>query len=307
VDLRQIRQFVTLADTLNFHRAAEALNMTQPPLSISIRRLEEELGAALFERHPRGVSLTEAAHLALPHARDALMETEALARAVRESVTGARGRLRVGFVGSTTYDLLPAIVPTFRERHSGIELSLREATSLEVVRGLEQDDLDIGLVRTPLLDIAAVTLEPLYREALMLLTPRSHWLTRALRVRLEDLKNEPFVVYDRVHVPNLFRLTVLACEEAGFLPRVVEEAAHIHTIIALVESGIGIGLAPAVMRRAAAGRTHCLELTVADRSLDIGLGLVTRRGKQTSAVRAFAVVARESVEAVRAIQLTYQK
>jgi DNA-binding transcriptional LysR family regulator len=301
VDLRQIRQFVTLADTLNFHRAAEALNMTQPPLSLSIRRLEDELGTPLFKRHPRGASLTEAAHLALPHARNALMEAEAMARTVRETISGARGRLRVGFVGSATYGLLPAIVPTFRERHSGIDLSLREATSLEVLRGVEQGDLDVGLVRTPLLDIAPVALEPLYREALMLLTPRGHWLTVASRARLEDLKNEPFVVYDRVLVPNLFHQIVFACEEAGFFPKVVEEAAHIHTIIALVESGIGIGLAPAVMRRAAAGRTQCLELTVADRPLDIGLGLVTRCGEQTSAVRSFAAVARGAVEIIRAI------
>ena len=298
MELRQIRQFVTLAETLNFHRAAEALNMTQPPLSLSIRKLEEDLRVRLFERHSRGVSLTQAGQAALPYARDVLAAAEAMARCVRETVSGERGRLRIGFVGSATYGLVPAIVPRFHARHPGIDLGFNEATSLEVIRGLEEGTLDVGLVRTPLLQNASVVLEPLYKEALILLAPRGHRLRNADRVRLEDLKDEPFVLYDRVQVPNLFSQTVMACEAAGFLPRVVEEAAHIHTIIALVESGLGLALAPAVMRRGAAGRTLCLEITAGGRSLEIGFALATRGGERQSAVQAFAAVAREAVQSI---------
>jgi DNA-binding transcriptional LysR family regulator len=298
VELRQIRQFVALAEALNFHRAAEALNMTQPPLSLSMRNLEGELQARLFERHSRGVSLTEAGEAALPHARDALAAAEALARSVRQTAAGERGRLRIGFVGSATYGLLPAIIPRFHERLPGIDLGLKEATSLEIVRGLKEGGLDLGLVRAPLLQDASVALESLYKEALILLAPRDHRLAGAERVRLEDLKDEPFVLYDRVQVPNLFSQTILACEAAGFLPKVVEEAAHIHTLIALVESGLGLALAPAVMRRAAAGRAQCLEITAAGRSLEIGFALATREGERRSAVEAFAAVAREAVKAI---------
>jgi DNA-binding transcriptional LysR family regulator len=298
VDLRQIRQFVALAEALNFHRAAEALNMTQPPLSLSIRKLEEELQARLFQRHSRGVSLTEAAEAALPHARDALAAVEAMTCSVRQTTAGERGRLRIGFVGSATYGLLPAIVPRFHERLPGIDLSLKEATSLEIVRGLEEGGLDVGLIRTPLLQDASVALEPLYKEVLILLAPRSHRLGKTDRVRLEDLRDEPFVLYDRVLVPNLFGQTIMACEAAGFLPNVVEEAAHIHTLIALVESGLGLALAPAVMRRAAQGRAQCLEITSGGRSLEIGFALATRGGERRSAVQAFAAVAREAVHSI---------
>src|SRR5690348_17249266 len=114
MELRQIRQFVTLTEALNFHRAAKALNMTQPPLSISIRKLEQELGVELFVREPRGVSLTEAGHAALPHARKALRSLEAMSDSINATVDGTGGRLSVGFVGTAVYALLPKVVPLFR-------------------------------------------------------------------------------------------------------------------------------------------------------------------------------------------------
>lgn len=298
MELRQIRQFVTLAETLNFHRAAEALNMTQPPFSVSIHKLEAELGAALFHRSARGVRLTEAGEAALPAAREALTAVRALTQAVRETAAGERASLRVGFAGSATYGLVPAIVPRFRERHPGIDLHLKEATSLEVVRELEAGVLDCGLVRTPLLQAASLTLEPLYREALMLLAPIGHRLGRGRVVRLEDLKDEPFILYDRQQVPNLYAQTLMACEAAGFLPKVAEEAAHVHTIIALVESRIGVALVPAVMRRAAEGRVRSLELTAGGAPLQIGFALATRTGDRRPAVAAFAAVAKDAAAAI---------
>lgn len=292
MELRQLRQFVTLADTLNFHRAAEALHMTQPPLSISIRKLEAEFGAPLFQRHARGVSLTEAGAAALTVAREALTAADAVVQAVRETAHGQRGRLGVGFVGSATYALVPAVVPAFRARRPGIDLSLKEATSLEALRGVEAGTLDVGLVRTPLLEAASVLLQPLSREPLMLLAPLEHALHRRSRVQLEDLKDEPFVLYDRVQTPNMRAQTLMACEAAGFLPKAAEETAHIHTMIALVESGLGLAFVPAIMRQAAQGRAHVLEVTAGGAALQTGLALATRRDDARPAVTEFAGVAR---------------
>lgn len=294
MELRQLKHFVALSETLNFHRAAEVLNMSQPPLSVSIRKLEQELGAALFERQPRGVASTEAARAALPHARGALAAIEALSQAVKETASGARARLRIGFVGSATYRLVPAIVPEFRCRHPKIELSLKEATSLEIMRAIERGEMDAGLVRTPLLDVSGAVLEPLYKEELILIVPKDHRLAGVSAVRLEDLKDELFVVYDRLRVPNLWALTIMSCESAGFLPKIAEEAPHIHTVIALVESGLGVALAPAIMRRAAGERVHCLRLTADGAALQIGFALATRAGDSRRALLEFAAVARSS-------------
>jgi DNA-binding transcriptional LysR family regulator len=294
MELRQLRHFVALAETLNFHRAAAALNMTQPPLSLSIRKLEEQLGSPLFERHARGVALTQAGIAALTHAREALNAAEALAQSVRETAAGDRGQLRVGFVGSATYALIPAVVPAFRSQRPQVDLSLKEATSLEVLRALEEGALDVGLLRTPLLQVGRVALEPLYKEELILVTPRDHPLGQRSEVRLEDLRDEPLVVYDRRQVPNLWSLTVMSCEAAGFLPRIAEEASQIHTMIALVESGLGLALAPSIMRRAGSDRVRYLRLTAQGRPLHIGLALATREGDRRTAVRAFADLAREA-------------
>ncbi|MFC4595468.1 LysR family transcriptional regulator [Sphingobium tyrosinilyticum] len=296
--LSQLRQFVTLCEVRSFHRAADRLNISQPPLSLSIRKLEQELGTPLFERHPRGIVPTAAALEALTHARDALAALDRFAEVARAVAAGARGKLRVGFVGSVTYRLIPAILPRFRGQHPRIELSLRESTSGEIVRALEQGALDIGLVRTPLLEEADVDLEPLCTERFIVLVPLDHQLSRQRHVELAELKDEPQIVFDRERVPTLFMQTMTACQAAGFLPRMVEEVANIHTMIALVESGLGLALAPEVVRHAAAGRVHWLELTADDRPVSLNLALATRRNEQRKAITIFADYARDAASAI---------
>jgi len=257
MNLQQIRQFVALGDALNFHRAAESLNMSQPPLSIGIRKLEEEMGVRLFDRQPRGVLLTEAGRVALPFARKILSDLEAMADAASATVNGMGGRLAVGFVGSAVYALLPQVVPLFRSERPAVDLRLREATTLEIVRGVESGELDVGVVRTPVYDIGEVALDPLYREEMILLVPKDHALCHEKVVQLEDLRDAAFIGHDRIRLPNYRNLLLNACDAAGFQRRIVEEAAHLHTLIALVESGIGVALAPAVSRIPGANRIGC--------------------------------------------------
>jgi DNA-binding transcriptional LysR family regulator len=294
MDLRQIRHFVALSDALNFHRAAKALNMSQPPLSVSIRKLEQELGVVLFERQPRGVSLTEAGVEALPHARKILAGVEAMGDAARATVHGMGGRLSVGFVGSAIYALLPKVVPLFRSERPAVDLRLREATSLEIIRGLEMGELDIGVLRTPVFDPGDVALDPLSREEMILLLPKTHRLSGRKLVRLEVLRGEPLIGYDRTRLPNFWHLSLSACDAAGFQPRIVEEAAHLHTLIALVESGIGVALAPAVSRIPGADRVAYARLTVQGAPLMVGLALATRRGESRPARDAFIAALRQA-------------
>ena len=126
MELRQLRYFVMLAETGNFHRAAERLNMSQPPLTVAIRKLEEELGAALFIRSARGVALTAAGRASLEMARATLAQADRFREAAREGAAGERGRLRVGFVGSATFELLPRLIAEYRRRYPAVELVLEE-------------------------------------------------------------------------------------------------------------------------------------------------------------------------------------
>src|SRR5438067_4816955 len=134
MELRQLLYFTTLADALNFHRAAERLNISQPPLTVAIRKLEEELGMRLFVRGPRGVTLTAAGEAALGPARAALAEAEAVRQAAREGSEGERGRLTVGFVSSAIYALLPGLIPLYRRRYPQVDLILEESTSVDIAR-----------------------------------------------------------------------------------------------------------------------------------------------------------------------------
>lgn len=247
MDLRQLHYFSVLAETLNFHRAAERLHISQPPLTVAIRKLEEELGAPLFLRSPRGVSLTAAGQAALEPAREALVQAEGVRRAVRQGASGELGRLALGFVGSATFDLLPRLIQHFRAHYPQVELVLEEGTSVDIAEKIENGGLDIGLVRLPLMEQPRVKVHVVERDHMVVALPVSHPLARRKLLRIEDMAEEPFVVHNPISV---LRSTVMvACQSAGFLPHVAQEATQVQTILSLVQSGLGVALVPSHSRR----------------------------------------------------------
>ena len=284
--LLQLRQFVTLAETLNFHRAAEALNMAQPPLSVSIRKLEEELGAALFLREPRGVRLTKAGEAALGSARRALFHAEQVRQAVDEIDAGKRGEVRVGFVGSVTYELLPRLLPAFRQKYPNIELRLEESRTSELLAYIEVGAIDIAIVRTPILSPIARRVHVLQEEALIVAVARNSRFAGRASLRLAELREEPFVIYSRTSVPSMHAITMLVCQEAGFVPHVMEEAAHLQTIICLVESGLGVALVPGVVARHVKA-VEFIEIEDKLQTATIGLGIISAGAEENPAAELF--------------------
>ncbi len=242
MELRQLRYFVALAETGNFHRAAERLNMSQPPLTVAIRKLEEDLGTTLFVRGTRGVTLTPAGRAALDTAKATLTQAERFREAAREGATGARGRLRVGFVGSATFELLPRIVPEYRRRFPAVELVLEEVTSFQIARALAAGELDVGLVRLPLTEVVAVDTVSIDTDEMQAALPVGSPFSRAGEVALEALSAEPFILQSGVSV--LHSITLNACHAAGFVPIVAQEAPQLSAILALVGSGLGVALVP---------------------------------------------------------------
>lgn len=286
MELRQLRYFVALAETRNFHRAAERLNMSQPPLTVAIRKLETELGAALFVRETRGVSLTPAGNAALSLARQTLAQADRFREAVREGATGERGRLRVGFVGSATFELLPRIIPEFRRRYPLVELVLQEAASATIADRLIADELDIGLVRLPLLDAVAIDTTVIDRDELHAVLPENSPFAKAGTVELADLAKEPFVLQSRISV--LHSITLSACQKEGFVPIVAQEAEQLSAILSLVRSGLGVALVPA---RVAHAMPPGLRLVPLARRVPIETGLALPRGEITAIARNFAAIA----------------
>jgi DNA-binding transcriptional LysR family regulator len=287
MDLRQLRQLVVLAETLNFRRAAERLHIAQPPLSISIRRLEESLDARLFERGRRGVRLTEAGRAALPDARLAIFHAEQARRAVRTAAAGETGTLRVGFVGSATYALLPRVLPEFRRRFPRVQLELTESTTTRILARVEEEGFDVGIVRYPVVRATPLQLQTIERDVFAAVLPARHRLARSRRLALADLAAEPFVFYSAAEVPGLHTVALLACQSAGFTPQVSQEAVQVQTVVSLVESGFGVALAPSVARRHAPKRVLFRKLSDPTNALAVGLALVYKAETETALVKRF--------------------
>ena len=282
MELRQLRYFTTIAETLNFHRAAERLNVSQPPLTVAIRKLEEELGAPLFVREARGVSLTAAGEAALPFARSALVQADLVRQATREGSEGERGRLLIGFIGSAVFALLPMIIPEFRSRFPGVALVLQEATSVDIVDRVRSGELDVGFVRLPLLEAEQLDVEVVEQDHLVAAVATSHPLASRQTLALSALADEPFIIFPKSSV--LHATIMMACHNAGFAPNVAQEAEQVHTIMSLVQSGLGVALVPARSTRYIPDEVKLLALQNPAR---IETGIVSRAGGASASARNF--------------------
>jgi len=287
MDLKRIHQFVILAETLNFRRAAERLNMAQPPLSVSIQKLEEELDTTLFMRGAGGVSLTQSGQAILKEARQLLFHGSQLRETAKSVRDGTGGTLQVGFVGSTTYGLLQKLLPLFRAEYPGVELVLREATSVGILQQLEDKALDVGLVRVPLVQASTATLVPLESHEYVAALPRGNQLSSKGILKLSEMTAEPFIMYAPTHAAGLHATTMLACQQAGFVPRVVQQATQIQTVLALVESGLGVALVPSVMRRFISDRIVYRPLADLPSDASIGLALAYMADSEGAAASRF--------------------
>ena len=287
MNLRQLRQFVTLAETGNFHRAAEMLHMAQPPLSVSIRKLEEEMGEALFERRSTGVFLTTVGEAMLADARLTLFHAEQCRQAVMDARQGQGGLLRMGIIGSATYALLPELIPSLRERFPKIELELTEATSSEILDGLVSRRFDVGFVRYPVLHPAPFELLPMDRDDFVLSVSEHSPLAAHDAIALSDAARQPFIMYPQDKVPGLSTLALMRCQLSGFTPRVAQEAMQVQTIMSLVASGLGVGLVAGVARLVMPRGVKCLALTDNPPGFHVGIALARLQGNTSRLVERF--------------------
>jgi DNA-binding transcriptional LysR family regulator len=293
MDLRQLRQLVVLSEAGSFHRAAELLHIAQPPLSVSIRKLEQELGCELFVRHSKGVTPTPACEAVLVEARSALAHADRVRGVARAAAQGLSGSLRIGFVGSAVYTLLPRLVPAFRRSYEAVDLVFTESTSTEILGGLDQRTLDVGLIRYPVLTTARRELLPLEQHPFVLAVPAGHALAKRQRVRLAALRDEPFIAHSAQSVPNLHAIFLMLCQEAGFVPVIAQEAIQVQTLLTLVESGLGIALVPASAARYAGSRVRFIPLGQREQRIETGIALVQQEDSNGPLVRHFTRIARE--------------
>jgi DNA-binding transcriptional LysR family regulator len=248
LELRHLRSFRALADELHFGRAAARLGMSQPALSVQTRQLEEILDARLLDRHTRQVTLTDAGRAFDDAARRILREVDAAVEATRQAQAGDVGVLRVGFGPTLMLSSLAHAVRTYRQRHPGVRIDLRELPTSEQVAALLKGDLDVGFVRGVETD-PRLHAERFADEPLVIALHRDHPLARATRVPVSALAHDPWVLFPRAIAPQLHEHVTQLCREAGFTPKVVQESREVYTTVGLVGAGVGVTIVPDTVRR----------------------------------------------------------
>lgn len=243
MELRHIRYFVTLAEELHFGRAAERLNMAQPPLSRQIQQLEEELGTQLFERSHRRVRLSQAGEVFLTGAKRILGDTKLAVEETQRTGRGERGSLSIGFVVSVAYEIVPLAVREFRSRFPNVQIRLHEMTTMEQIDAMHRETIDLGFLRSPV-EVSTLNQQVVRREEFVVALHVSHPLAVERRIDLGALKGEPFVLFQRQMDADHYDEIVRACAIHGFVPNVVQETTQMNTTINLVAAGLGASLVP---------------------------------------------------------------
>lgn len=258
MDFRQLRYFVAVAEALSFSEAARKLHVSQPPLSIQIKALEEELGSPLLERSRHHVALTPAGVLFLDKARDALATLDQAREVVKQVASGDAGEIRVGFTASVPMqDVFPRAVHRFREAHRNATLQLVHMSTGQQLQQLEQGEIDIGFLRPSpqFRPPASIAVREVLADRLVAVLPVSHALARrhdadrTLPVDIGELSGERFLLFPRGLGCGLFDHVTTLCNRSGFAPNVAQEAREATTIIGLVASGAGVSVLPEIYAR----------------------------------------------------------
>jgi DNA-binding transcriptional LysR family regulator len=250
MELRHLRYFTVLAEELHFGRAARRLSISQPPLSVAIRQLEESVGAQLFERNSKAVRLTAAGGTLQASARALLRDADEALLEARHVAQRSAGRLRIGFVGAMLYRGLPQALTRFQSAHPAVRVTLAELNSGEQMVELLHDRLDVGFVHTRRVP-TELQCRLLVSEPFVACLPAHHPLAKKRKIALASLRGESFVMFSRSASPDYHERILSICADAGFWPEVRQEVRHWLAVVSLVSQGMGVALVPDAMRHCA--------------------------------------------------------
>lgn len=286
MELRQLQYFIAVAEELNFSRAAERVKITQPPLSLQIQNLEKELDIVLFYRNKRQVKLTDAGKLFYTEVCKIFNHLERAVEDAKRTQHGEIGAIRVGFVGSATYDILPSILREFRNLYSEVEVHLFEMSTPMQLEALHEGEIDIGVLRPPVNDEIIHT-EIVSTVPCVLAVPKQHPLLKIKNVSLSDLKTYPFVMLSRKTWSNLYDEILGLCN-----PIIQQEALEFQTVIGLVAAKLGIAVVPQ-----SAVNLHTQDVVYLDLDDQLpvaSMGIAWRQKDQSPLVQSFIQLARET-------------
>jgi DNA-binding transcriptional LysR family regulator len=296
IELRHLRYFVAVAEELNFSRAAQRLHMAQPPLSVAIRQLEQELGAELLERTTREVTLTDAGRTLLDGTRRIFAELDHTVTSTRRAAAGELGTLRVAFSWGTRFETLPAIGQAFRAHHPDVSLLTEEMWNSRMPQALRSAQVDIAVGLCPEVS-GELSYETVRTEPAIALVTAAHPLAGESETTLAALADEEFLLFPRDLAPRLYDLIVSFCRRAGFEPQLAHGSFHTDWSLQLLADQQVVAVVPESVTRALPPGIAAVGLTG---EAGIFETVLVWRGEHGSAVRdGFRRAARELYQAVR--------
>jgi len=272
MELRHLRYFVGVAAEENVSRAALKLHVSQPALSRQIRDLESELGFLLLERGAKSVRLTDAGRVFFEEARAVLQRVEAAVRTARAVAGGGGGELHVGYAPSLTVRILPPTLRAFQAGWPGVRVKLHDLSTEEMLAGLREGRLQLAFVvrLNPVL-LRGLRFEELAHETVRLAVAPRHPLAGRRSVTLEEALKEPFITYSRKDYPDAYELLMATFAALHRQPRIGEEHDSVSSLIASVEAGNGVALAPESLGCTAGPRLKLIPLSPAPEPMSIGV------------------------------------
>lgn len=249
MEFRHLRYFVVLAEELHYGRAAKRLSISQPPLSLNIKQLENHLGVVLFERTSKAVKLTPAGHSFRELALSLLAQAREGEERVKQVARGAVSRIRIGLVNSMLFRGLPEHLARFQEENARVEIVLNELNSAEQIEALVRNQIDLAFVHSE--RVPRDLKKALYlSEPFVCCLPSSHPAAAGNKVSLRELSSEPVVMFSRGASPDYYERILAVFAEQGLQPMVRHEVRHWLSVISLVSKNMGIALVPSALARA---------------------------------------------------------
>jgi DNA-binding transcriptional LysR family regulator len=293
MEFRHIRSFLSVAETLHFGRSARLLNLSQPALSLQVKALEDELGIQLLSRNRQGTVLTAAGQAFREDAAIAMEKLEFAKRKAQWASAGKLGHIRIGFISTAGFEIVPNLMRRFRKSYPDVEFSIRNILTGTQLEMIDDGLLDVGFLRLPIENRKEIEVTTVHREPFVAILPSWHSLSAKKEIRLRELKGNPFVMYTREYAPGFHDLLTGILSDAGVVPKVVQTAGEMPTLISLVDAGVGVSIVPAsVAKRVVSKVVVC---SIADRLPESEIGLAFARQNTAPLIRRFCDFARASL------------
>jgi len=243
MDTQALRNFIRLSETLHFTKTSEEVFMAQPALSRQIKQLEQSIGAQLFTRNKRNVSLTKAGAYFKLAAQQAVDQLDYAMKRAKQIHLGEAGEIKIGYTHSIVQTILTRIVKEIRAQFPGVKTILREMNNTDQYKDLADGRIDIGFA-TNIIAPENIKSRVFFEDVFVVVLPKKHPLLRGKRFKLSSLSNETFILPHKIDGSDYVYTVESICLDAGFFPNVVHHTASVSSALRLVEAGLGITIEP---------------------------------------------------------------